>query len=93
MISEYAVNREYLKKNVPWICSLCGHRIKAKDLTVDHIIPLSRGGTNQLSNLRLVHSLCNQIKGNFLDEELSWLAKFYFGWLRFLSLFFPKGHH
>lgn len=89
MTENYSENRDYLKKNAPWICGLCGHRIKERDLTVDHIIPLSRGGTNELKNLRLVHSSCNQIKGNFLDQELSWLAKGYFTWLRFLTLFFP----
>lgn len=89
MVDTYSVNRDLLKKTSPHVCGLCGHRIKERDLTVDHIIPLSRGGTNEISNLRLVHSSCNQIKGNFLDEEMSWLAKAYFAWLRFLTIFFP----
>lgn len=88
MNDSYSENREILKKTSFKICGLCGHRIKDRDLTVDHIVPLSRGGTNELNNLRLVHSSCNQIKGNLLDEELSWLARGYFLWLRFLSFFF-----
>lgn len=27
--------------------------------TIEHLIPISRGGTNDLSNLALAHKLCN----------------------------------
>jgi 5-methylcytosine-specific restriction endonuclease McrA len=38
--------------------------------TVDHITPLSRGGTWELDNLALAHKICNTEKGNrlFLDD-------------------------
>ena len=35
----------------------------AERLSVDHIVPVSRGGTEELSNLRLVHALCNARDG------------------------------
>lgn len=31
---------------------------------IDHKIPISRGGTNQLSNLQAVHIRCNRFKKN-----------------------------
>ena len=40
MVDTYSVNRDLLKKTTPHVCGLCGHRIKERDLTVDHIIPL-----------------------------------------------------
>ncbi len=54
------------------ICSLCGLRIPNYIAssqhplfgTVDHVIPLSRGGANTPANRKPAHSLCNQMKGN-----------------------------
>lgn len=38
------------------ICWLCGHEITdPRDYTVDHVVPLSQGGTNAPSNLRPAH--------------------------------------
>lgn len=34
-----------------------------KMLNVDHVIPLSRGGPSDISNLRVVHYACNLRKG------------------------------
>jgi len=44
-----------LREQQPW-CSQCG---TPSDLTVDHIIPLSKGGTNDLANLRVLCRPCN----------------------------------
>jgi len=40
-------------------CHLCGH--PGAD-TVDHIIPRSRGGTDDLDNLRPAHLSCNSAR-------------------------------
>jgi 5-methylcytosine-specific restriction endonuclease McrA len=37
--------------------------------TIDHIVPLSKGGTNLLVNLRLAHRACNNERGNRSEEE------------------------
>ena len=40
--------------------------------TIDHIIPVSRGGVKDIrKNGRVVHALCNIIRGNILDEEFN----------------------
>lgn len=41
--------------------------------TVDHIIPVSRGGEDQESNMVCTSQLRNSAKANWLLEELGWL--------------------
>lgn len=45
-------------------CGICGMPIEFSECTLDHKIPLSKGGTNKLSNLQLAHLLCNQYKAD-----------------------------
>lgn len=52
------------------ICAICGKPVDESDFTVDHIVPLSRGGSNALDNLRPTHRICNMIKSNYLDTEM-----------------------
>lgn len=44
-------------------CGICSKPIRAKTgprrATVDHIVPLSRGGTHELANLQAAHWVCN----------------------------------
>lgn len=47
-------------------CNYCG---ATDDLAVDHIIPLSRGGTNDPENLTPACKPCNSSKGDRLIEE------------------------
>lgn len=54
-----------------WVCHLCGEGISrhaGKDdwmkVTLDHVIPLSRGGTHTWDNVRPAHRKCNERKGN-----------------------------
>lgn len=43
--------------------TLCRHCGATQKLTVDRIIPRSRGGTNDLDNLQLLCRACNSRKG------------------------------
>jgi len=45
-------------------CRYCGQRAKLRDLTVDHVVPLARGGSNSLTNLALSCRSCNGAKGS-----------------------------
>ncbi|WP_204153736.1 HNH endonuclease [Leptolyngbya sp. CCY15150] len=46
-----------------WWCRRC---LPAKQLTLDHLKPKSRGGSNSLENLRLACSRCNHSRGDSL---------------------------
>lgn len=59
------------------ICWLCGEpvdsnlpRVSRMGGTIDHIVPISRGGSDVLDNCRLAHWICNNRKSNKLVEEL-----------------------
>ena len=45
-------------------CALCGATTKTTTLEVDHIVPRSRGGSNDYSNLQVLCRECNQAKSN-----------------------------
>lgn len=52
-----------LKKQYGNICCFCKQKVK---LTIDHIIPLSKGGTNFISNIQPLCGPCNSRKFNHL---------------------------
>lgn len=45
-------------------CGLCGGDVEAGDVHMDHILPVTRGGKNRVTNLQVTHSRCNIRKGN-----------------------------
>lgn len=51
------------------MCWLCGLHVSVRIFSIDHVIPLSKGGTNNLSNLRLAHKDCNSIKSDHPIES------------------------
>ncbi len=50
-------------------CQYCGKKFDPKLLTCDHIIPRSRGGTTEWSNIVTCCIYCNLKKGDKLPEE------------------------
>lgn len=60
-----------------WVCHICSRPIEAsiavrrtESPTIDHVIPLSRGGTDDESNLKAAHWSCNCRKGT----KIGWKA-------------------
>lgn len=51
------------------ICYLCGLEMKDGDVTIDHVIPLSKGGLDAMINYKLTHELCNLEKGNMTEAQ------------------------
>ena len=51
-------------------CHLCLRVIETEEeYSVDHVIPRSMNGTNDLHNLRPAHKTCNYSRGNRSIEE------------------------
>ena len=50
-------------------CQYCGKRTPKADLTIDHVIPRSRGGYDAWENLVLACMACNVKKANRTPEE------------------------
>jgi hypothetical protein len=49
-------------------CAICGDPMTFDDATLDHIVPLSKGGPHTLSNLQIAHRVCNSVKGARLPD-------------------------
>lgn len=54
-----------------WFCGICGMHVLAQVATVDHIVPLARGGGHVRSNVQTAHARCNAVKGARLMAELA----------------------
>ena len=59
-------NRPRIYKRDHYQCVYCGSN---KDLTLDHVVPKSRGGGNEWTNLVTSCFKCNLRKGNRTPEE------------------------
>lgn len=59
--------REAIKKRDNYTCCICGNSVLKEPnllLEVDHIIPVSKGGKTESSNLQTLCWRCNRIKSN-----------------------------
>ena len=50
-------------------CQYCAHNFPVSELTLDHVIPKSRGGRNTWDNLVVACKKCNQKKGAKIPRE------------------------
>lgn len=51
------------------LCGISGKRLKGQIISLDHIVPKSKGGSNNKENLRLVCFNVNIAKHNFDDKD------------------------
>lgn len=51
------------------ICGICGRFIPPDCFTIDHIIPISKGGTYDYDNLQCCCKKCNQLKDDALPDD------------------------
>ena len=59
----YKTHRHTLYGKQEGHCAGCGHHFPFRNLTVDHIVARSKGGTDHLDNLQLLCGACNSMKG------------------------------
>ena len=55
--------KEYLKRMCGYRCNICRRKYSEDNLHIDHIHPLSKGGTAHLRNLQVLCRTCNLQKG------------------------------
>jgi 5-methylcytosine-specific restriction enzyme A len=67
------------RKKADGKCHYCGKKFRPDELTMDHVIPLARGGTSERHNLVPACKDCNNKKKHLLpvewDEYLQSLKK------------------
>lgn len=51
------------------VCQYCGNRFEDRELTLDHVTPVSRGGGNSWDNLVTCCFRCNNRKGDRIPSE------------------------
>lgn len=76
--SENKTQREHIPKDIRYqifnkdsgICQMCGRPLDIDSFTIDHIVPISRGGITDISNYRCLCNRCNKWKADSLDEEI-----------------------
>jgi 5-methylcytosine-specific restriction endonuclease McrA len=51
-------------------CQYCGRRFPTRELNLDHVVPMSRGGKTTWDNVVCCCLPCNARKGNYLPEEI-----------------------
>lgn len=55
--------KEILLKRDGSACFFCGQEMSEEEMTIEHLVPLMRGGPNIDDNLALAHEACNQKAG------------------------------
>lgn len=70
--------REAILRSDDFTCYICNRRVrtgkrnKARPLgTIDHVIPTSRGGHDDIRNMKTCCEECNRAKDNLLLHELA----------------------
>jgi CRISPR/Cas system Type II protein with McrA/HNH and RuvC-like nuclease domain len=66
-VKNLKVNRTRIYKRDGHKCAYCG---SPRNLTIDHVMPKSRGGTNRWTNLITCCGSCNRKKGDKTPEEV-----------------------
>lgn len=74
-----SVKSELVFKRDGMVCQICGKKCDPMDHiwgdtgplypSVDHIIPLAKGGTHTWGNVQTAHIICNSFKRDLLEEE------------------------
>ena len=52
------------------ICQICGKQLLDREIEFDHIIPFSKGGSSEESNIRVTCHRCNRKRGNKTSEVI-----------------------
>ena len=65
-LTPQAVNRLFAEASD---CHYCGKTMHPREKTLDHVTPLSRGGSHTIGNVVVCCWPCNEAKGNRTPDE------------------------
>jgi 5-methylcytosine-specific restriction endonuclease McrA len=68
-VQSVVFTRRNLYKRDHNMCQYCGRRPGTSELSIDHVVPRSRGGVSSWTNCVLACMRCNRRKGSRLPEE------------------------
>lgn len=57
------VDRGYIIERDQGICHICKKKVPSSQIHLDHLVPISKGGSHTVENLRVAHARCNMIRG------------------------------
>ena len=69
-LPNYRVHKNHLYGIQEGYCNGCKRHFEIRNLTVDHILPQIKGGTDHIVNLQLLCQACNSTKSSDTQEEL-----------------------
>lgn len=72
--------RDWLSSNKKFYCFYSGDELSIYDITIDHKVPLGRGGSNKLENLCIASNHMNTAKGQMTDIEFFSLLNLISSW-------------
>lgn len=52
------------------ICYICNNKFNFKEMELDHVVPLAKGGLHQKTNCKMACTRCNRSKGAKMVEEV-----------------------
>ncbi|MDA3834267.1 MAG: HNH endonuclease signature motif containing protein [Spirochaetales bacterium] len=62
-VSFEKIDREIVYLEDDGICGICGKPLEVSELTLDHIVPISKGGGHLYANVHSAHRGCNIRRG------------------------------
>jgi len=62
-------SKKYILTRDNWECGYCSNKLCVRTVSVDHVVPISKGGKSTWENLVACCKSCNTKKRNRLPEE------------------------
>lgn len=57
------IDRHIVFERDEWKCGICGEHVPLEQASLDHIVPLAKGGDHLYANCQTAHLKCNLSKG------------------------------
>ena len=68
-LPNYRTHKHTLYGRQEGVCGGCQVMFPFRNMTVDHVVPQSKGGSDHLDNLQLLCAACNSMKGALSQDE------------------------